>query len=185
MVPIASGGETHSLYLRCMSKDIKTAKSLFHEALEALSLYVGDKTTTVAGYRLKHLNNGLVVSKDNGWVSIRSGISLWEFNTIMYMAGLTPIEDLVAMVKTLADYIHATNMPITYKANGATEESFVWANDNIVYIGSNRRETTLISKLSPMDFYGLMQQVGVCLVGYSDEPYNRVGKYAIVSNMAH
>lgn len=165
-----------------MNKDYKTAKDLFHEALEALSLHVGDKTITEAGYTLKHLRNALVVGVDGGWVSIRSGISIMEFNTIMYMAGLTPLEDLVAMVQTLADYIQATSMTIPYKANGDTEMSFVWANDNKVYIGSNIRSTTPIAKLSPMDFYGLMEQAGVCLVGYSDEPYNTIGEYAIVSN---
>lgn len=165
-----------------MSKDIKTAKVLFHEALEALSLHVGDKTTSVAGYTLKHLGNALVVGAGGGWVSIRSGITLWEFNTIMYMAGLTPLEDLVGMVQTLADYIQSTSMTIPYKANGDTEMSFVWANDNKVYIGSNIRSTIPIAELSPMDFYDLMDQAGVCLVGYSDEPYNTVGQYAIVSN---
>ena len=165
-----------------MSNKIKTAKDLFHEALETLSLYVGDKTTSVAGYRLKHLNNALVVAVDGGWVSIRSGISLWEFNAIMYMAGLTLLEDLAAMVQTLADYMNANSMNMTYRVNGDTEDSVVWTLSESVYIGSWPENSRPIAKLSPMDFYGLMDQAGVCLVGYSDEPYNTVGEYAIVSN---
>lgn len=164
-----------------MSKDMKTAKDLFHEALEALSLHVGDKTTRLYIYELKHLNNALVVSVDDGWVSIRSGISLIDFHKIMSAAGLSIVEDLLAMVYTLADYMKANSMNMMYRVNGDTEDSFVWALDKQVYIGSRPENARVIAELSPMDFYGLMEQAGVCLVGYSDEPYNTIGEYAIVS----
>ena len=165
-----------------MNKDYKTAKVLFHEALEALSLHVGDKTITEAGYALKHINNALVVGVDNGWASIRSGISLIEFHKIMSAAGLSIVEDLLAMVYTLADYMKANSMNMMYRVNGDTEDSFVWTLDKQVYIGSRPENARVIAELSPMDFYELMDQAGVCLVGYSDEPYNTVGQYAIVSN---
>ncbi len=164
-----------------MSKDIKTAKDLFHEALEALSLHVGDKTTRLYMYELKHLDNALVVSVDNGWVSIRSGISLIDFHKIMYDAGLSIVGDLLAMVYTLADHMKANSMNMVYRVNGDTEDSFVWTNDKQVYIGSRPENARAIAELSPIDFYGLMEQAGVCLVGYSDGPTGRVGEYAIVS----
>lgn len=166
-----------------MSKDIKTSKDLFHEALEALSLHVGDKTTSVAGYRLKHLNNALVVSDYDGWVSIRSGISLIEFHKIMSAAGLCIVEDLLAMVYTLADYMNANSMNMVYRVHGDTEDSFVWTLDKQVYIGSRPENARAIAELSPMDFYELMNQAGVCLVEYSDGPTDRVGEYAIVSKI--
>ena len=164
-----------------MSNELKTSKVLFHEALEALSLHVGDKTTKLYIYELKHLDNALVVGVDNGWVSIRSGISLIDFHKIMSAANLSIVEDLLAMVYTLADHMKANSMNMTYKVNGDTDDSFVWANDKQVYIGSRPENARAIAELSPLDFYGLMEQAGVCLVGYYDGPTGRVGEYTIVS----
>lgn len=164
-----------------MSKDIKTAKDLFHEALEALSLHVGDKTTRLHIYELRHLGNALVVGVDGGWVSIRSGISLIDFHKIMSAANLSIVEDLLAMVYTLADHMKANSMNMTYRVNGDIEDSFVWANEMQVYIGSRPENARPIAELSPMDFYKLMQQAGVCLVGYYNGPTGKVGEYSIVS----
>ena len=164
-----------------MSNNYKTAKDLFHEALEALSLHVGDKTTKLYIYELKHLGNALVVGIDSGWVSIRSGISLLEFYKIMEDANLSIVEDLLAMVYTLADYMKANSMNMMYRVHGDTEDSFVWAGNKQVYIGSRPENARVIAELSPMDFYGLMDQAGVCLVGYYNGPTGKVGGYAIVS----
>ena len=145
------------------------------------SLHVGDKTKKLYMYELKHLDNALVVSVDNGWVSIRSGISLIDFHKIMSAANLSIVEDLLTMVYTLADHMKANSMNMVYRVNGDTEDSFVWTNDKQVYIGSRPENARPIAELSPMDFYELMQQAGVCLVGYYNGPTGRVGEYAIVS----
>lgn len=161
--------------------NVKTAKVLLNEALEALSLHVGDETKSLYLYEVKHIGNALVVGVDGGWVSIRSGISLIDFHKIMSAAGLSIVEDLLAMVYTLADHMKANSMNMVYRVNGDTEDSFVWAQDKQVYIGSRPENARAIAELSPLDFYELMQQAGVCLVGYSDGPTGRVGEYAIVS----
>lgn len=163
-----------------MSTNMKTPKVLFHEALEALSLHVGDKTITEAGYTLKHLGNALVVAVDGGWVSIRSGIDMYAFNQIIH-AIKVDVLDTMGMYYALAGHIERTNMTISYKANGDTSESFVWANNNMVFIGGLNKETRLITELSPMDFFELMEQAGVCLVGHYNGPTGKVGEYEIVS----
>ena len=164
-----------------MSKDIKTSKDLFHEALEALSLYVGDKTMKLYIYELKHIDNALVVGVDNGWVSIRSGISLIDFHKIMSAANLSIVEDLLTMVYTLSDYMKANSINMVYRVNGETEDSFVWTQDKQVYIGSRPENARAIAELSPMDFYELMRQADVCLVGGYNGPTGRVGEFTIVS----
>ena len=167
-----------------MNSDIKTAKVLFHEALEALSLHVGDETKKIYIYEVKHINNALVVGVDGGWASIRSAISALDLFKMAPEFNYSMGTDLLTMIYTLSDYMKANKMNMMYRVHGDTEDSFVWAYNNYVYIGSRPDNARTITELSPIDFYELMEQAGVCLVGYYDGPTGRVGEYAIVSKQA-
>ena len=167
-----------------MSNETKTAKVLLNEALEALSLHVGDETKKIYLYEVKHIDNALVVGVDGGWASIRSTISALDLFKMAPEFNYSMGTDLFTMIYTLSDHLKANNMTMMYRVHGDTEDSFVYPIDSYVYIRSTVDEFRSIMDMSLLDFYGLMEQAGVCHVGHYDGPAGRVGEYAIVSNSA-
>lgn len=164
-----------------MNKDIKTAKSLFHEALEALSLHVGDKTVMINGYELKHIDNALVVWKGDAWASIRTAVSSLEFTRILMEVDYYIVKTEIGLQRTLAEYLNENSTVMTYKVHGETEDSFVWAEGDKLYIGTDDVDPRSIVDLSPLDFYELMEQAGVCILKFPSPKNGYRGEYTIVS----
>ena len=167
-----------------MNKDFKTPKDLFHEALEALSLHVGDKTVMLHGHELTHKGNALVVWKGDAWASIRSAVSSLDFTRILMDADYYLVRTEIGMQRTLAEYLNTNSTVMTYRVHGETQDSFVWAEGNELYIGTDQGHPRSIVELSPLDFYSLMDQAGVCLLRYPGPSNGYRGEYTIVSNSA-
>ena len=164
-----------------MSKDMMAAKDLFHEALEALSLHVGGKTVMINGYELKHIDNALVVWKGDAWASIRTAVTSLEFTRILMEVDYYIVKTELGLQRTLAEYLNENSTVMTYKVHGDTEDSFVWAEGDQLYVGTDEGQPRSIVELSPLDFYSLMEQAGVCLLEYPRPKNGYRGEYAIVS----
>lgn len=164
-----------------MSDTMKTSKVIFNEALEALSLHVGDKTVLINDYELTHKGNALVVWKGDAWASIRTAVSSLEFTRILMEVDYYIVRTELGLQRTLAEYLNENSTVMTYKVHGETEESFVWAEGNELYVGTDQGHERSIVELSPLDFYGLMEQAGVCLLEYPRPKNGYRGEYTIVS----